>query len=212
MLSGWIECFTCKGRIMAKHYEYLKCELNDAEVSSLARELATANKTRARIEQRKKEIDSDLKSQIEAENSKIGRLSDLVQTGHEMRDVECRIELDTPSEGMKRYVRLDTGETVKEVKMSDIDRQTSLDLQDAANREAELMTAAEAGPIVTPPPEIKRIDGPAVEVLPAGEPAVASVVAMGGSHQRGTRQNRGRRNPEAEAFGDGQRRSRGRGP
>lgn len=117
------------GILPAQYTEYLKCDFSDAEIADRAKELATANRRRTSIEQQKKEIDSDLKSQIEAENSKIQRLSEQIGMGYEYRNVECSVEIDTPSIDRKRIVRLDTGEEVKVVSMTAEDKQASLDLQ-----------------------------------------------------------------------------------
>jgi hypothetical protein len=115
-----------------EYTEYLKCDFSDAEISDRARELATSNRRRTAIEQQKKEIDSDLNGQIEAENTKIQRLSEQIGMGYEYRNVECRVELDTPEVGCKRIVRLDSGEEVKVTAMTDADRQELLDLQENA--------------------------------------------------------------------------------
>jgi hypothetical protein len=138
---------------MAKYTEYVKCLFTDEEITAAARDLARSTQKRASIEQRKKEVDAALKGEIEAEISVIGRLSTYINTGYEYRDVECRVELDTPVAGKKRIVRLDTEEEVKIIQMTDDDKQMALDLSDKADGEPK--------PIVTDPPEIRRIEAPA---------------------------------------------------
>lgn len=158
--------------------EYLKYEYTDEEIADAARELATANKKRTSLEQRKKEVDAAIKAEIEVENSAIGRLSNLISTGFEYRDIEVTWTLDTPEDGMKRCVRNDTGEEVKVVRMTDSDRQFALDLKTAAEaaeaaeqerverEKAELQEAYGSGAIVTPPPLLARIEAPTPEVAP----------------------------------------------
>ncbi len=144
--------------------EYLKYEYTDEEIADAARELATANKKRTSLEQRKKEVDAAIKAEIEVENSAIGRLSNLISTGFEYRDIEVTWTLDTPEDGMKRCVRNDTGEEVKVVRMTDTDRQMALDLKTAAEA-AEQQAEAERV-IVTPPPLLQRIEAATPEVSP----------------------------------------------
>jgi hypothetical protein len=164
-----------------KFTEYCKYTFTDAEITDAAKELARAAQQRASLEQRKKEVDSQLKADIEAQNSIVGRLSSYINTGYEYRDIECRVELDTPEEGKKRIVRLDTEEEVKVVPMTDMDRQMRLELQEKADA-ADAEKTKE--PIVTPPPTVLQ--------LPAPEPAaasLASVTVMGvGSHQKRKRE------------------------
>jgi len=109
--------------------EYLKYIFSDFEINACAKDLAIANRRRAAIEQQKKEIDATLKGEIEAQNSNVARLSDLINNGYDYRDIECRIALDCPSKGLKTIFRLDTGEWVKELKMDDNDKQESLPLE-----------------------------------------------------------------------------------
>lgn len=175
---------------MNTYTEYLKCDFTDAEISDRAKELAGANRRRSAIEQQKKEIDSDLKGQIEAENSKIQRLSEQIGMGYEYRNIACIVELDTPELGKKRIVREDTGEEVKVVAMTPEDKQASLNLQ----AEADCLE-----PIITPPPEVRQINGPVVEVL--AEDGVNE--HWSGRADDSPRATRRRRNPVAEAFADG---------
>lgn len=134
---------------MSPYTKYLKCEFTADEITTRARELAASNRKRADLEQEKKEIDSDLKGKIEAENTKIKRLSDEIAQGFEFRHTECRVELDTPAQGQKTVVRLDTGEVVSIERMTDEDRQMALALEEeAAKKDAEVI------------PESRQIDAP----------------------------------------------------
>jgi hypothetical protein len=163
-----------------RYTEYLKYEFSDAEITDAAKELARAAQQRASLEQRKKEVDSQLKADIEAQNSIVGRLSSYINTGYEYRDIECRIELDTPEAGKKRVVRVDNGEEVKVVPMTDADKQTCLDLQEKAEAEEKAAEVAKE-PIITPAPAVLQIEAAPVESK--GAP-LASVTTMGGSHQK----------------------------
>jgi hypothetical protein len=185
--------------LSSTYTEYLKCDLTDAEIADTARELARANARRQAVEQQKKEVDSQLKSEIEAANTVISRLSTLINTGHEYRNIDCRVELDTPEPGQKRVVRLDTGEEVSVKRMTDADRQMVIDLQTKAEEseaaEEEARQAEIDKVIVTPPPVLQALPEPEV----AGTQQVyekmiseaidlhsglASAVQMGGTHQK----------------------------
>lgn len=185
--------------------EYLRYEFNDTEIADAARDLATANRKRSSLEQRKKEVDSAIKAEIEAENSTIARLSNMIATGFEYRDIEVRIELDTPEPGKKRIVRLDTGEEVAVKAMTESEKQMSLDLQSKAEADEEVARQAEiekaqATVIVTPPPVLQALPEPEVvlsgDVEPNGAP-LAPAAIMGGTHQK-----KGSRGKEAAAGDD----------
>lgn len=166
---------------MTNHTEYLKVYFTDADITDRARELAAANQLRASLEQRKREIDAELKGQIEAENSKMLRLSSQISMGYEYQDVECRVELDTPEPGRKTIIRLDTGEEVKVAAMDAADRQASLDLASF-----DEFGADQADGKVT-----IEYHGESVDITP--------IVATGGGGRRGGH----KRNPDAEGFADG---------
>lgn len=210
---------------MERKYEYLRYEYTPDEITAAAHDLATANRKRDGIEQRKKEVVASLKSEFEEQNSAITRLSNLIAMGFEYRDIEVRIELDTPESGKKRTIRLDTGEEVSVKPMTDTDRQMVLDLQTKAEAAEELDRVSKEigedrpkGPIVTPPPFVMRLEAGEVDMTPeqasqmvidainAGKPAAGPTLApartQGGTHQKGTRGKRGR-NLDAEAFVDG---------
>ncbi len=152
-----------------QYVEYLRCELTDTEIADTARDLARANSRKASIDQQKKEADAQLKAEIQAQESIIARLSALINSGHEYRNIECRVELDTPTSGRKTIVRLDTGEIVSEKPMTDADRQMVMDLQTAAEAAEEEARAKEESDkvIVTPPPVLQSL--PAPEVMSAAE-------------------------------------------
>jgi hypothetical protein len=203
--------------------EYLRYEFTDTEIADAARDLATANRKRTSLEQRKKEVDSAIKAEIEAENSIIARLSQLIGTGYEYRDIEVRIELDTPEAGKKRIVRLDTGEEVAVKFMTESEKQMCLDLQTKAEAEEEAareaaIKAEQEKAIVTPPPVLKALgedpdsptatlsilqpDGtyrPIAEVTDIEGPSEGAPLASASAMGTGTHQKKGKRGKEAAA-------------
>lgn len=184
---------------MTKYTEHLKYEFSDAEIAQFAKELARANARKVSIEQQKKEVDTQLKAEIEVQNSSLARLSAMINAGCEYRLVECDFRMDSPEVGKKTVFRVDTGEDIKVLMMTDADRQMLLDLKNA-----EGGTAVE---VVIPAPGYEggtRIDMSKVEAAaftPAPEPEPARVTLI--NHQAGTKKERAKRSPEAEAYADG---------
>lgn len=132
-----------------KYIRLLKCDFTADEITAKARELAAANRKRSDIEQRKKEIDADLKARIEEQNTLVQRLSEQITVGFEYRDIECRVDLDVPEKGQKTVIRLDTGEVVEVTRMTPDDCQMALELEEQAAKEQ---------PVVIP--EERRLDAP----------------------------------------------------
>ena len=95
-----------------------------------ARQLGRMNQELARAEEKKKSVSADLAAAVKNCEDAVSNQSRLVTNGYEYRNVECEIHFDTPEKGHKRVTRLDTGEVVREVKM------TGLELQEQLNFEA----------------------------------------------------------------------------
>ena len=174
---------------MTQYREHLKYQFNNNELADLARESARASKSRAAIEQRQKEIVTQLKADISIQDGIVNRLSNLIDSGFEYREIECRIELGTPTDLQKTCYRNDTGEEVWVKQMTDTDRQMVLDLQTKA--EAEEAAKQPVDVIVTQPPYVPRLDEPGVVegvMEPNAEPVAGAPLApaavMGGTHQR----------------------------
>lgn len=209
-----------------KHTEYLEYEFTDTEIAEMARQLARANRTKASLEQQKKEVDSQLKADIEVQNSAINKMSQGITVGREWRTIECLVILDTPEPGKKTIRRNDTGSDVKVIPMTDEDRQMVLDLTakaDAADADkpkaphpmpgapqAQLLPATPATPATDALREsiakgTITICGPlADELAEAWEhedsAPLAPAAVMGGTHQR---KARAPRDPQREAVADG---------
>lgn len=97
--------------------EYLKCVLTETELRENGITLARANTKVAELEANKKAFNDQIKADISAAESEIGRLSSMLQNGYEFRQVECAVERDYSNQIATVY-RLDTGETVKTWQMS----------------------------------------------------------------------------------------------
>lgn len=98
--------------------EFLQYDFTPEELAEFSKELARHTLERSRLEQQKREVDAQLKSQIEAENTQIAILANNISTGHTQRMIDCAILWHNPGNGRATIRRIDTGERVRERKMT----------------------------------------------------------------------------------------------
>lgn len=110
--------------------EFLKVIFTREERAEFALELARANQKADELDLKKKEVASKIKAEIEENLKDINVLAKKVNDGYEFRDVEVDYIMDSPKAGLKTVFRRDTGERVRECKMSDEDRQMVLDMEE----------------------------------------------------------------------------------
>lgn len=101
-----------------KSKETLECALSKDELLELGQKLSRATQNRMEAESSKKSYVAQLGANIKSFEAEIERLSSLVNTGKEVRGVSCETRYHVPTEGWKQTIRLDTGETIREGKMS----------------------------------------------------------------------------------------------
>lgn len=111
--------------------EELSCELNDVEWDNKARELAEANQEVAIQEQRKKDVTKTLGADVSAAKSKVTKLSTIVATHREQREVTVEVKYDYEL-GRVIKTRTDTKEVISDREMTDQERQAQLDLMEDA--------------------------------------------------------------------------------
>lgn len=126
------------GNGIGKCGEYLRYEFTRDELEDKSKELARHTLERGRLEQNKKEVDSQLKAQIEAETSQIALLAGHINMGHESRMIDCAILWHNPKNGRATICRIDTGEVVRERAMTYDELQDRLPFHNTA----ETTTAA----------------------------------------------------------------------
>lgn len=81
---------TNKTVLITKH---LRCNLTESELLLFGRELAETTNELAQLEADKKRVVSDFAAKITERESRINRLSGVISTGYEFRDVECQDEM-----------------------------------------------------------------------------------------------------------------------
>lgn len=103
--------------------ETIKHEFTQAELAEIADRMAQAAASVYRIEKEKSESAAHFSAELKAANLKAGELVERYNNRYEMREVECRVEFDKPEPGWKSYVRIDNEKVVKELRMTEAERQ-----------------------------------------------------------------------------------------
>lgn len=90
----------------------LNCPFTTEELKEIGVKLALENQRKERLEDEKKQSQSQFKSEIDAADAKIKSLAQKLARGSEDREIECDVLFNTPEEGKKTIQRGDTGEVV----------------------------------------------------------------------------------------------------
>lgn len=101
----------------------LLCDLIEDEVRMKAQEVGVTIAEYDRVESAKKLANKEYNEQLDGLRQRTRQLSQEITSRTEMRMVPCVVQMHTPQVGIKRIVRLDTGELVREELMTDEERQ-----------------------------------------------------------------------------------------
>lgn len=101
----------------------LNCPFTTEELKDIGIKLALANQRLERLEDDKKQSQSQFKSDIDAATAEIKSLAQKLARGAEDRNVECDILFNTPEEGKKTIQRADNGEKVQILDMTENEMQ-----------------------------------------------------------------------------------------
>jgi plasmid maintenance system antidote protein VapI len=113
-----------------RNYESVKYTFNGEEVRELGEALAREAQTVYDLREQKKAATSDFTAKIEAANKRVCDLFLRINNGYELREVECLHMMDLPRPGMKRIIRTDTNETIREEAMTMQEMQGSFGFQE----------------------------------------------------------------------------------
>lgn len=105
---------------------YLRHDFSDADRAEIAKELASANLQKKRVEDEKKSVNSDFKSRLDRLDADINKLSQSLSSDFEMRNVECEVYYDAPEKGLKTVINGETREVVAVEKMDPDEMQMPL--------------------------------------------------------------------------------------
>lgn len=108
--------------------ETLVCELTDTERREHGIALATTLGDMESLEAEKKSTADHYKDRLAGMQARADDLSRKVRDGKEWRDVECIVEFGQPDREHKQIIRLDTGETVRTLRMTAEELQFKLPL------------------------------------------------------------------------------------
>jgi len=103
--------------------ESYKHTFTSIELAEIADNMARAAARVYEIEKQKSEQAAHYGAELKAANLAAGELVAKYNQRYEMRDVECRIEYDKPEPGYKAFIRLDNGESLKEMRMTEAEKQ-----------------------------------------------------------------------------------------
>lgn len=106
--------------------EFLRYEFSEEEIRERSKKLALSVQSQTQAQEEQKAAVSQFKERIESCVSQIGRLSREINSGWEMRTIECAVQFHSPNVGMKTIVRLDTGEIVNVTSMHPSELQENL--------------------------------------------------------------------------------------
>ena len=114
--------------------EYLRYDFRPEEIQEMGKSLAEQYNKQSQIEEEFDAVKAQFKERTTRVDQEIGRLSRLITTQFEMRNVECRMFWHAPTTGFCTVVRTDTGEVIKERVMTMEERQDLLPFPDNHKR------------------------------------------------------------------------------
>jgi hypothetical protein len=113
-----------------RSYEALKFTFGPSDIQELGQSLARETQNLYDLETRKKEIVKDFGAQLEAAAGRIAMLTQKMNNGYEMREIEVLVLMDEPKPGIKRVIRVDTQEHLRDEVMTLEEKQRSFGFGD----------------------------------------------------------------------------------
>jgi|SRR5215469_2652591 len=110
-------------------YESVEHRFTDKELLALGKELARANQEVYRLRGEQKATQSHLAGLVKLAEKEAAELAGKIDRRTEMRDVEVYFVMDKPSAGLKTIMRADTGTEVRVARMTDRERQATLNFE-----------------------------------------------------------------------------------
>ena len=104
-------------------------EFNDKEAADLGREIAEIYLQKLKIDEEEKAAKDQIKERRSALELRSGALSRQLNSGFEMRQVDCTLQWDHPNVGEVTYWRKDNGASLKVRAMTMAERQLELPLE-----------------------------------------------------------------------------------
>lgn len=92
--------------------QYLRTNYTQAQLYEKGKRLADCTRQVNELEEEAKRVASDYKARISRIDNEVSLLCTAINTGYAMGDVDCEVTFNSPKNGKKTIVRMDTGETV----------------------------------------------------------------------------------------------------
>jgi phage host-nuclease inhibitor protein Gam len=99
-------------------YESIKYTFDAEEVRELGAGLAREAQHVFDLRSEKANVVAEYAASMKAAEKRVADLTQKINNGYELREVECLVLLETPRPGMKRIVRTDNNETIREEAMT----------------------------------------------------------------------------------------------
>lgn len=90
----------------------LRHHYSNTELLETGKKLGETHSTYRQLEADKKRVVAEYTSKMSAVKSESQSLSEVINTGYDIRDIECTVTMDFPTRGNKTITRNDTGEEV----------------------------------------------------------------------------------------------------
>lgn len=124
----------------------LICKLTEEEYQSKSKELSRLIREKAALADAKAAETRHYNEEISKTELQIQDLLPLIESGEEERQVECHIEFNIPKKGMKKIVRMDTGDSWTEEMTADECQDMFLNSAEDSEEEDEAETESEPIP------------------------------------------------------------------
>lgn len=127
-----------KGTKTKRSIEYIKHVFSTEEKEQMAGEMALSLSEKEAAEQKLKEVQKQIKAEIEAHQTKISTLSKHYSNGYAYRHVDCEMVYDFDSKTVDIF-RVDTGEKVssRPIKQNELEMDMFDDYAITAEEESE---------------------------------------------------------------------------
>jgi hypothetical protein len=106
-------------------YESVKYTFSGDEIRELGEALAREAQNVFDLRERKSSVTAELAGAIKLANGRVAELTNRINNGYELREVECMLMMETPRPGMKRIIRVDTNEPLRDEPMTAAEMQGS---------------------------------------------------------------------------------------
>jgi hypothetical protein len=104
----------------------LVCELDDDELRVRGESLSSVALQYDKVEDEKKAATKEFSDELKGLRGEMRKLSIVIRQKKETRSVLCAVDFHSPTNGIKRITRLDTGEFVRDEPMSAQECQSNL--------------------------------------------------------------------------------------